>query len=117
MRHFDGGQARFKTLVAALEAGAVDGLFEGVAGQHAKNNGEAGVHLRELQTARGFGANVIVMRGFSAQNAANCDERIVAAGSGEFFCCEGKFEGAGYMDDVDVFARSTRATQSINGRS
>src|SRR5712664_1809933 len=117
VRHFDGGQACFKTLVAALEAGAVDGLLEGVAGEHAKNNGEAGVHLRELQTARGFRANVIVMRGFASENAANGDERIVAAGSGEFFCCEGKFEGAGYMDDVDVFALSICATQSINGRS
>src|SRR6266436_2664007 len=80
--HLDGGEAGFKTFVAAFESGAVDGLFKSVAGQHAENDGEAGVHLRELQTARGFRANVIVMRGLASENAANGDERIVTAGGG-----------------------------------
>src|SRR5258705_13841370 len=59
--HLDGGQTGFKAFVAAFEAGAINGLFESVAGQHAEKDGEAGIHLRELQTASGFGANVIVM--------------------------------------------------------
>ena len=82
LRHFDSRKAGFESLVAALEAGAVNGLLQRVAGQHAENDGEAGIHLRELQTASGFGANVIVMSGFAAQDAADGDERIVSAGGG-----------------------------------
>src|SRR5712672_1106029 len=100
--HLDGGEASFKTFVAAFESSAVDGLLERVAGEHAENYWKAGVHLRELQTASGFGANVIVMRGFAAQDAANGDERIITAGGGEFFRCEGQFESPGNVDDVNV---------------
>src|SRR5690348_7420967 len=57
--HFDGGETGFKAFVAAFEAGAVDGLLDSVTGQHTENDGEAGVHLCELQTARGFGTNVV----------------------------------------------------------
>src|SRR5260370_13763545 len=38
LRHFDGGEARFESLVAALEPGAVDGLLQRVARQHTENN-------------------------------------------------------------------------------
>src|SRR5882762_3168383 len=112
--HLNGGETSFKPFVAAFEAGAVDGLLERVAGEHAENYWEAGVHLRELQTARGFGANVIVMSGFAAQDAANGDEGIVSTGGGKFFRCEGQFESAGDMDDVDAFAFGTCAIESID---
>src|SRR6266403_4714638 len=74
--HLDGGEASFKTFVAAFESGAVDGLFERIAGEHTENDGEASVHLRELQTAGSFGANVIVVCSFTAQGAADGDEGI-----------------------------------------
>src|SRR5712675_1031716 len=112
--HFDGGQTGFKTFVAAFESGAVDGLLESVAGQYAENDGEASVHLRELQTACGFRANVIVMSGFTAQDAADGDEGIVSTGGGEFFRCEGQFESAGDVDNVNVFAFGTCAIESID---
>src|SRR5712672_2474886 len=83
--HLDGGQTGFKTFVAAFEAGAVDGLFESVTGQHAENDGQASVHLRELQTAGGFRANIIVVCGFAAQDAADGDERVVSTGGSKFF--------------------------------
>src|SRR6266849_8966670 len=50
--HFDGGEARFESLVAAFEPRAVDGLLQRVARQHTENNRQATVHLRELQSAR-----------------------------------------------------------------
>src|SRR6266481_336212 len=115
--HFNGGETGFKAFVAALEAGAVDGLLESVAGQHAKDDGEAGVHLRELQSARGFRANVIVMRGFASQNAANGDERIVTAGSSEFFRGEGQLESARDVNHINVFIRCTGALEGIEGCS
>src|SRR5882762_5700382 len=109
--HLDRGQTGFKPFVAAFESGAIDGLLERVAGEHAENYRKASVHLRELQTASGFGTNVIVMSGFAAQDAANGDERIVTAGGGEFFRCERKFEGAGDVDNIDVFAFGTCAIE------
>src|ERR1700687_2294953 len=117
MRHLYRGQTRFKTLVAALEAGSVDGLLEGVAGQHAKDNGQAGVHLRELQSARGFGTNVIVMGRFAAQNAANGDERIVTAGGGQFFRCERQLKRARDTHYVHISACSAGALEGIDGCS
>src|SRR5882762_5338005 len=114
LSHLDGGEASFKTFVAAFESGAVDGLLERVAGQHTENDGEASVHLRELQTASGFGANIIVMSGFAAQDAADGDEGIISTGGSKFFRCEGQFEGTGDMNNVDVFAFGTCAIESID---
>src|ERR1700739_3649664 len=71
LRHLDGGKASFETLVTALQSRAVNGLLEGVASQHAKDNGQAAIHLRELQAARGFRADVIVVRGFAPQDTAD----------------------------------------------
>src|SRR6267154_1859576 len=51
--HLDGGETGFKSFVAAFEAGAINGLFESVAGQHTENYRKAGVHLREAQTGCG----------------------------------------------------------------
>src|SRR6266702_984568 len=47
LSHFDGRQPRLKSLVAALESRTVDGLLQCVAGQHAKYDWQAAVHLRE----------------------------------------------------------------------
>src|SRR5258708_31468862 len=54
LRHFDGGQACFKTFVAALETGSVGGLLESVRGQHAKDDREAPVHFRDIHSPRDF---------------------------------------------------------------
>src|ERR1700676_2648543 len=86
--HFYGGETCLKTFVAALESGAIDGLLEGVACEHTENDGQTGVHLRELQSPRGFGANVIVVSRLAAQDATNSDERIETAGGGQLFCRE-----------------------------
>src|SRR6267378_2724980 len=112
--HLDGGEASFKAFVAAFEAGAINGLLERVAGQHAENDGEASVHLGQLQTASGFGANIIVVCGFTAQDAADGDEGIISTGGSKFFRYERKFEGAGDMDNIDVFAFGTCAIESID---
>src|SRR6266481_5890346 len=112
--HLDGGETGFKTFVATLESSAVDGLLERVAGQHTENDGEASVHLRELQTAGGFGANIIVVCGFAAQDAADGDEGIISTGGGKFFRGQRKFESAGNMHDVNVFTFGAGAIESID---
>src|SRR5436305_12088902 len=79
LSHLDGGETGFKSFVAAFKSGSVDGLFERVAGQHTKNDGQAGIHLRKLQSSSGFGANVVVMGGFTAQDAADGNDCVVTA--------------------------------------
>src|SRR5882762_6649195 len=113
--HLDGGETGFKTFVAAFESGAADGLLERVAGQHTENDGKSSVHLRELQTAGGFGANIIVMSGFAAQDAADGDEGVVSTGGSKFFRGQRKFESAGNVDDIDVFVFRASAAESVDG--
>src|SRR5215467_1473142 len=115
LRHFHCRQPRFKSFVPALEPRAIDGLLQRVAGQHAENNGQPGIDLRELQAARGFGTNIIVMRSFAAQNAANGNQRVVFPGGGKFFCRQGQFERTGNMDHIHIFAISAPALQRIRG--
>src|SRR5712664_2737989 len=110
--HLDGGETGFKTFVAAFESGAVDGLLESIASQHTENDGQAGIHLRELQSTGGFRANVIVVCSFTAQDAADGDEGIITAGGGKFFRCERKFERAGDVDNVYVLALRTCAARA-----
>src|SRR6266850_3037071 len=66
MSHLDGRQPGFKSFVAALQAGAIDGLFERVARQHTKNDGHSRVQLRELQYSCSLRADIIVVGGFAA---------------------------------------------------
>src|SRR2546423_7349357 len=113
MSHFDGCETRFKPLVAALETGTVDGLLEGVTSQHAKNNRQAGIHLRELQAARGFRADIIVMRSFAAKNAADSDERVIAARCGKLLGGQRQFERARHVNDVDALVVCACAVQRI----
>ena len=54
LRHFDRGEARLVTLIAAFQSGAIDRLFERVACEDAKNHRHAGIELRQLNAARGF---------------------------------------------------------------
>src|SRR5215475_12182630 len=102
LSHFNGGQPGFKSLVAAFQAGSVDRLFQRIAGKHAENHGHAGIHLRQLQAARCFRTNVVVVRGFAAQYAADCDQRVVAAGKRQFFRGQRQLKRAGNVDDVHI---------------
>src|SRR6202045_3489446 len=77
LRHFDGTEPRFESFVPALETGAVDGLLQGVARQHTEHNRQSAVHLRELQSARGFRTNILIVSRFAAEHAADGDQRIV----------------------------------------
>src|SRR4029077_20172538 len=115
MGHFDGSEARFEAFIAALQAGAVDCLFQRIAGKHTENYRNAGVHLSELKSARSFRADIIVVRGYSAKNTANGDERVVLSRESEVFCGEGQFKCAGHMHDAHVAALGARTFEGIHG--
>ena len=113
VRHFDGAESRFESFVAALQARAIDSLLQRIAGKHAKHHRNACVHLRQLQPARGFGANVIVMRGFAAQDASDGDDRIVTAGLRQFLRGQRQFERTRHVYDVHIFIRCATALQRV----
>ena len=46
--------------------------------------------------------DIVVVRGFAAQNAADADDRVEAAGRGKFFCGDGNFKRARHAHDFDL---------------
>src|SRR5258708_20499277 len=116
LRHFDGGQARFESLVSALEPGAVDGLLHRVARQHTKHDWQAAVHLRKLQSARGFRTNIIIVRRFAAEHAADGDQRVVLPRRRQVFRRQRQFECSRHMHHINIFAGRTRPLQRIHRR-
>src|SRR5579863_8945708 len=113
LRHLDSGEPRFESLVAAFEPRAINGLFERVAGEHAKRHGHARIELRELNAARCFRGNVIVMRGLAAQDASDTDDGVAAAGGGEFLRGDGKFERARHAHDFNLLLTGARAFERV----
>ena len=57
------------------------------------------------------------MRGFAAQDAANGNQGVIAAGGSEFFRSQRQFKRAGDMNYVDVFTCCAGALEGIDSRS
>src|SRR2546430_1637613 len=114
--HFDGGEPRFESLVPALQPGAVNGLLQRFARQHAKYDGQAAVHLRELQSSCRLRANVIIVCRFAAKHASDGDQCVVLSGRRQFFCRQRQFERSRNVHHINVFAGSARAFQRIYSR-
>src|SRR5580658_1681978 len=83
-RHLNRAKPSLKSLVAALQPRAVDGLLQSVASQHAKHDRYARIHLRKLQPARRLRANIIVMRSFPANHASDRDQGVVPSSQRKF---------------------------------
>ncbi len=74
--HLNGRAGSLKSLVARLDAGAIERLLQGLAGEHAKAVRNAGLLLRLADAARHFVVDGLVVRGLAAQQAAERDNRI-----------------------------------------
>ena len=98
--------------VAGFQAGAVDGLFERVAGQDAESHRHAGIELRELNAARGFRCDVIVVGGLATQDAADADDRIEATGRGKFFRRQRNLKRAGNANNLNLFFAGSGALEA-----
>jgi len=98
--HLDGGLYSFEAFVAAIAAGAGEGLRFGVAGENLEDAGDARVECSALQAGGGLGGDVQVVVGLVADDSAEADDGVVAAGLGQAFGGEGEFEGTGDMEDV-----------------
>src|SRR5882762_8898744 len=116
LRHFDGGEPRFESFVPALESSAVDGLFQRVARQHTKNNRQAAVHLRELQSARGLRTNIVIVRRFAAKHAPDSDQCIVLSHRRQFFRRQRQFECFRNVYHINILAGRACSFQRIHRR-
>src|SRR5258708_23915437 len=77
LRHFDGREPRFESLVPTFESRAGNGLIERIAREHTEDDRQVAVHLRRLQSACCFRTNVIIVRRFATQHASDLYQRIV----------------------------------------
>ena len=74
--HFDGGDGGFEALVAGFEAGAVEGLLQGFAGEHTERVRNAGVLLGLAYAAGYFIVDGLVVGGFAAEETAEGDDGV-----------------------------------------
>jgi len=102
IRHLDRRQRRFKSLVAHLQAGAIDGLFERVAGEDAESMRHASLLRRLPNAARDLVHDDVVMRGIAAQQASEADDGVVFLGFSESAGSGRNLEGTGHAEDFDV---------------
>src|SRR5712692_2594816 len=117
MGHLERCQSSLEALVSALQARAVDGLFESIAGEHAKNHGHAGIHLRELHAARDFRGDVLEVRGFAAQNTADGHYRVVIPRLTHFLRGNGNLKRAGHPYDFHLLRMRPSAFERVERSS
>lgn len=101
VRHLEGGERGFGAAIAHLASGALDRLLEGVAGEDPEDDGDAGAAADLGDPPGRFAGDVIEMGGVAAEDAAEADDGVGGAASGDATRRGGEFEGAGDPDDVD----------------
>ena len=111
--HFNGGGGGLKALVAGLDAGAVQRLLQSFAGEHAEAVGNAGLLLRLADAARHFVVDGLVVGGFAAQQAAQRDDGVHAAGVGEVRGGGGNLPRAGNANDLNIAAVGAAAQERV----
>lgn len=113
IRHLHRRQRRFETFISHFQTSAVNGLFEGLAGQDAKRVRDAGFLRRLSYAARDFVDDDIVVGSVSAKQAAKTDNRVVFFGFSEGASGGGNFERAGHANDGDVLLCRTATKKAI----
>src|SRR5215475_12099812 len=98
IRHLHRSERSLETLVAHLQAGAIDCLLERVAGENTKCMWHSGFLRRLPNPTRDFVDDHVVVRRISAEQASEADYGVVFSGFGESARSGGNFEGAGNAD-------------------
>ena len=111
--HLDGCDGGFEAFVAGFEAGAVEGLFEGFAGEDAEGVGDTGVLLGLADAAGDFVINGLVVGGFATEETAEGDDGVELFGFGERSGRGGDLPCTGDPDDLDVFLRCSAAVEGV----
>src|SRR5437879_13741276 len=108
IRHLDRRQRRFKSLVAHLQSGAIDGLFERVAGENAESMWHSSLLCRLPNAACDLVHDNVVVSSVAAQQASEADDGVVffgfsaSAGSGR------NLEGTGHRSEERRVGREGR---------
>ena len=121
--HFDGGSRGFKSLIAGLDTGAIQGLFERLAGEYSEAVRNAGFLLRLPDAARHFVVDGLVVGGLAAQQTTECNDGVQAmAGLFRIVLSSevserprrgGDFPCAGHARDLNIVAPGTAAQERI----
>src|SRR5207245_6604019 len=77
IRHLDRRQRRFESLVAHLQSGAIDGLFERVAGENAESMWHSSLLCRLPNAACDLVYDNVVVRSVASQYASEGDDGVV----------------------------------------
>src|SRR5207237_9048622 len=80
IRHLDRRQRRFESLVAHLQSGAIDGLFERVAGENAESMWHSSLLCRLPNPACDLVHDNVVVSSVAAQQASEADDGVVCLG-------------------------------------
>jgi hypothetical protein len=113
IRHLDRSQRRLKSLVAHLQSGAIDRLFEILAGEHAECMRHSRILCRLPDATRDFVDYHVVMGGVPANQAPETDDGIVFVGFSKCARSRRNFERAGNAHDMNVFFPRTGANQPV----
>jgi hypothetical protein len=111
--HLDGRHGGLEALVAGLDAGAVERLLQGFAGEHAKAVGNAGLLLRLADAARHFVVDGLVVGGFAAQQAAQRHNGVHLAQVGQGARRRGNLPCAGNANHFNVGPLCAAAQQRV----
>jgi len=111
--HLDGGDGGLEALVASFEAGAVEGLLEGLAGEDTEGVGDAGVLLGLTDAAGDFVVDGLVVGGFAAEETAESDDGVEFFRFGEGAGRGGDLPGSGDADDLDVGFGGSAAVEGV----
>lgn len=111
--HLNRGQRRFKALVAHFQSGAINGLFERVAGKNAESMWNAGF-LRGLpNTARDFVDDDIIVGRVSAKQASDADDGVVFLRERERARGGRNLEGARHANYGNIVPARSELPQSV----
>ncbi len=111
--HLHRRQRRFEPFVAALQAGAVDGLLQRVAGQDTEGVWNTGILCGLADSARDFVGDYVVMGSVAAEKAADADDGVVLASLGEGAGSGGNLKRSRYTHQTYVFATRVGAQQGV----
>ena len=111
--HLDGGDGGFEALVSCLQAGAVESLFERLAGEDAEGVGDAGILLRLADATRDLVVDGLVVGGFATQKTAKGDDRVELLRLGEGAGGGGNLPRAGDADDLDIRLPGSAAVEGV----
>ena len=113
IRHLNRCQCGFQSLVAHLQASAIDRLLQRVTCEYPECVRHASFLRRLADPTRHFVDDDVVMRGISAQQAAEADDRVVLLRFCERAGRRGNLESARDANDVDVLVLRTGTDESV----